>query len=53
MEKPQKKKKKIHRDGTVGGMSGWSQNVFLEIETVARDKRKSRHRDTDHNFSFR
>ena len=40
MEKPQKKKKKkekIHRDATVEGMSGQSQNVFLEIEIVVRE----------------
>ena len=32
-----KKKEKIHRDATVEGMSGQSQNVFLEIEIVVRE----------------
>ena len=38
MEKPQKKKrKKKYTDATVEGMSGQSQNVFLEIEIVVRE----------------
>ena len=35
--KPQKKEKECHRDVTVEGMSGQSQNVFLEIEIAVRD----------------